>query len=199
MLYAGEAFEVAAPTSDPTVLESEIAVLGPGVMPGGGSRPAAALALARDMLKDGEAADVVLVSDGGGIDDAARAEAERLAAAGIRLSALVLSASAGGSARPDDLTALADAAAPAAAPEPVLGRLGQGARRRPRRRHDRAPLPRPRPAGGRARPCAAPHPLPEVGMRRPLILLAAGALCLLAAGPEALGRLALRADLPARA
>ncbi len=33
-------------------------------------------------------------------------------------------------------------------------------------------------------------------MRRPLILLAAGALCLLAAGPEALGRLALRADLP---
>ncbi len=124
MLYAGEAFEVAAPTSDPTVLESEIAVLGPGVMPGGGSRPAAALALARDMLKDGEAPDVVLVSDGGGIDDAARAEAERLRSAGIRISALVLSASAGGSARPEALTALADAAASASAPDPVLSRLG---------------------------------------------------------------------------
>jgi Ca-activated chloride channel family protein len=123
ILYAGEAYEVAAPTADPAVLESDIAVLGPGVMPGAGSRPASALALAREMLGDLEEADLVLISDGGGFDAATAAEAERLVAAGIRIDLLTLDGRAGGGSDFGNLPDLADAVAPARAPDPVLDRL----------------------------------------------------------------------------
>ena len=90
ILYAGEAYNVAAPTADPATLESQIAVLGPETMPDESSRPAAAMALAGQMLAGLKRADLVLVSDGGGIDDAALAEAARLEAAGVRISALTV-------------------------------------------------------------------------------------------------------------
>lgn len=129
VLYAGEAYEIAAPTADPTILESQIAVLAPDLMPAGGSRPAAALSLAREMLRGSPGAEVVLVSDGGGIDAAAVAEAERLTGDGIGLSTLVLDGSAGGGGDPATLAALGAATAPARAPGPVLDRLAGGGMR----------------------------------------------------------------------
>lgn len=124
MLYSGEAYEVAAPTADPATLESQIAVLGPDTMPGGGSRPAAALALARQMLAGSGGADVVLISDGGGVDDATRAEAERLAAEGIGLSVLTLDGAARGKVDVGALDALG-ATAPARSPDAVFRRLSR--------------------------------------------------------------------------
>ncbi|QIB33687.1 vWA domain-containing protein [Ancylobacter pratisalsi] len=125
LLYSGEAYEVAAPTADPATLESQIAVLGRDTMPGSGSRPASALALARRMLHASRDADLVLISDGGGVDDAARAEAERLAGDGVRLSVLTLTGPAGGSADAAALEALGSLAAPARTPSAVLRRLSQ--------------------------------------------------------------------------
>lgn len=126
VLFAGEAFDVAAPTADPAALESQIAVLARDTMPGAGSRPAAGLALARQMLRGSRGADLVLISDGGGVDDAARAEAERLAGDGVRLSVLMLDGAAGGAGDVAALEALGTAAAPARAPDPVLRRLARG-------------------------------------------------------------------------
>lgn len=123
ILYAGEAYAIAAPTADPAVLESDIAVLGPDTMPAGGSRPAAALALARQMLTGARPADLVLVSDGGGIDAQATTEAGRLRAEGIGLLVLTLDAAAGGPVDRDALVALSDAAAPARSPDRVVDRL----------------------------------------------------------------------------
>nr|WP_246518656.1 vWA domain-containing protein [Ancylobacter lacus] len=125
LLYSGEAYEVAAPTADPATLESQIAVLARDTMPDGGSRPASALALARQMLHDSRDADLVLISDGGGVDGAAQAEAERLVGDGVRLSVLTLTGSAGGSADAAALEALGSLAAPARAPSAVLRRLAQ--------------------------------------------------------------------------
>lgn len=90
ILYANEAYAVAAPTDDPATLQSQIAVLDAAIMPDEGSHPAAALSLAGQMLAGLKRADLVLISDGGGIDPAARAEAARLAEAGVRISALTV-------------------------------------------------------------------------------------------------------------
>ena len=125
LLYSGEAYDVAAPTADPATLESQIAVLGPDTMPSGGSRPAAAIALARQMFQGSRDADLVLISDGGGIDNAARAEAERLVSDGIHLSVLTLTGAAGEPINPKALEALGGVAAPARAPAPVLRRLSR--------------------------------------------------------------------------
>lgn len=126
VLYSGEAYDVAAPTADPATLESQIAVLAPDTMPGGGSRPTTALALARQMLGGSRDADLVLISDGGGIDDATQVEAGRLAGDGIRLSTLALEGAMGGASDGAALEALGSAAASARAPEPVLRRLARG-------------------------------------------------------------------------
>lgn len=125
LLYSGEAYEVAAPTADPATLESQIAVLARDTMPDGGSRPASALALARHILRTSPDADLVLISDGGGVDGAARAEAERLASDGVRLSVLTLTGSVGGSDDAAALDALGSLSAPARAPAAVLRRLSQ--------------------------------------------------------------------------
>ncbi|WP_346898162.1 VWA domain-containing protein [uncultured Roseibium sp.] len=119
ILYAGEAYDVAAPTEDPATLETQIAVLGPDTMPGKGSRPTAALALARQMLLNVPDADLVLISDGGGIDASTAAEAERLTGTGTRLMLLTLSQDASAFAR----LAGVSASAPARAPGPVLRRV----------------------------------------------------------------------------
>ena len=126
ILYSGEAYDVAAPTEDPATLETQIAVLGPDTMPGKGSHPAAALALARQMLSDVPDADLVLISDGGGIDATAAAEAERLTGTGTRLMLLTLSGSANAPVDPEDAFARLSGistSAPARAPGPVLRRI----------------------------------------------------------------------------
>lgn len=103
ILYAGEAYAVAAPTDDPATLETQIAVLDRDTMPDRGSRPAAAMALAGQMLAGLKRADLVLISDGGGVDAPAVAEAARLHAAGVRISALTVAGD-----PPSDPGALAD-------------------------------------------------------------------------------------------
>lgn len=91
ILYAGEAYAVAAPTDDPATLETQISVLDAETMPDEGSRPAAAMAMAGQLLQGLKRADLVLISDGGGVDQAAQAEATRLRDAEIRISALTVS------------------------------------------------------------------------------------------------------------
>lgn len=111
VLYSGEAFTVAAPTADATTLETQIAVMDAQTMPGPGSRAAAALGLAGPLLAGLRRADLVLISDGGGVDAAAEAEADRLAGQGVRISALRVSGTAQGA--PD-------------VPEGALNRLVRG-------------------------------------------------------------------------
>ncbi|WP_417689153.1 VWA domain-containing protein [Roseibium sp.] len=127
ILYDGEAYDVAAPTVDPSTLETQIAVLGPETMPGQGSRPAAAFALARQMLSTFSDGDLVLISDGGGMDAASVAEAERLTSSGARLLLLTLSGTAGPDVPPDIFDRLpgVSAIAAARAPEPVLRQLSE--------------------------------------------------------------------------
>lgn len=88
ILYGGEAYTVAAPTSDLSTLETLIAVLQPDTMPNPGSRVADALGQAGKMLEQPRRADLVVISDGGGVDAQAEAEANRLADMGVRISAL---------------------------------------------------------------------------------------------------------------
>lgn len=90
VLYSGEAYVAAAPTADPRVLESLIAVLDADTMPDKASRPADALAQAGRLLAGLKRADLVLISDGGGVDAAAEAEAQRLQAAGVQIRALTV-------------------------------------------------------------------------------------------------------------
>lgn len=129
ILYNGEAYDIAAPTADPSTLETQIAVLGPDTMPGQGSRPAAALALARHMLSDIPDGDLVLITDGGGIDTAAAAEADRLTNDGARLFLLTL-ANPAGPALPPAIFAELDGVsetAPAKAPGQVLRKIAHPA------------------------------------------------------------------------
>lgn len=90
VLYAGEAFTATAPTLDVGTLQTQIGVLDADTMPGKGSRPAAAIGMAAQMLAGLPRADLVLISDGGGVDAQAMAEADRLAGQGARLWALRL-------------------------------------------------------------------------------------------------------------
>lgn len=88
VLYGGEGFTASAPTLDIASLRTQIGVLDSETMPGQGTRAAAALARAGQMLEGLQRADLILISDGGGIDAAATAEADRLADRGVRISAL---------------------------------------------------------------------------------------------------------------
>ncbi|MDQ1900307.1 VWA domain-containing protein [Paracoccus sp. WLY502] len=90
ILYGGEAFTASAPTLDVATLQTQIGVLDAETMPGKGSRPAAAIGMATQMLAGLPRADLVLISDGGGVDNQAVAEADRLAGQGVRISALRL-------------------------------------------------------------------------------------------------------------
>ena len=89
-LYAGESFLVSVPTQAPETLQSVVAVLAADTMPVSGSRPDRALALAESTLRDAaaERPDIVLVSDGGGTGPVAQEIARRIAARGIRISAV---------------------------------------------------------------------------------------------------------------
>lgn len=90
VLFSGEAFTATAPTLDVGSLQTQIGVLDGDTMPAAGSRPAAAMGMAGQMLAGLPRADLVLISDGGGVDAQAMAEADRLAGQGVRLWALRL-------------------------------------------------------------------------------------------------------------
>lgn len=89
-LFAGESYLVSPPTSDPGSLETAIAVLSGDTLPDRGSRPDRALADARQVLNDADArrADLILISDGGGLGPEALHAARVLAAEGTRVSAV---------------------------------------------------------------------------------------------------------------
>lgn len=110
MVYAGDAYLASAPTSDAQTLQGLIAVLGPGTMPIAGSRPDIALSMARDLFGGAGGiggADLVVISDGGGMGPRTTEEAARLAHDGARVWALALPRAAPG-APPADPAALAD-------------------------------------------------------------------------------------------
>lgn len=87
VVYAGEGYLAAPLTSDIRALGGTIALLGADTVPVSGSRPSAGLAEARNVIAETDliATDVVLLSDGAGLDDAVGAEARALVAAGARL------------------------------------------------------------------------------------------------------------------
>ncbi|SMO43235.1 VWA domain-containing protein [Paracoccus laeviglucosivorans] len=125
ILYAGEAYSAAAPTADPRVLESLLSVLDAETMPDRSSSPSAALALAGQMLTGLQRADLVVISDGGGVDAATVAEAQRLRDAGVRVQALSVTGDPPGDAAA--LSRIADRVAPATAPGPVVAALSRSA------------------------------------------------------------------------
>ena len=105
------------------VLESLIAVLDRDTMPDKSSNPAAALALAGQMLDGLDRGDLVLISDGGGVDAAALAEAQRLGAAGVQVQALSVAGDPAGDA--GALSQIARRVVPADAPGPVIAALSR--------------------------------------------------------------------------
>lgn len=87
-VFAGESFLISVPTEEPQALKSSIAVIDIDTMPVAGSRPDRGLELARATLADAGAqmADVIIVTDGGGIGPDALYQADALAQDGNRLS-----------------------------------------------------------------------------------------------------------------
>ncbi|MGY2048209.1 vWA domain-containing protein [Methylobacterium sp. JK268] len=90
VVYAGDAYVAATPTTDRDALGTVLFALDGATVPERGSNPARGLALARRTLSGmgAVAADVVLLSDGGGVDAAARREAAGLTGDGHRLHTL---------------------------------------------------------------------------------------------------------------
>lgn len=89
-VFAGESFLVSVPTEEPQALKSSVAVIDADTMPVAGSRPDRGLELARATLNDAGAqnADVILITDGGGIDPEAIYQAEAMVQEGVRLSGI---------------------------------------------------------------------------------------------------------------
>lgn len=87
LVYAGDAYLGATFTFDQAALKQLIGASGPDLVPDMGSDPERAILLAQDIfLESGIASgDLVLVTDGGGIDERAIAAAGELRAAGHRL------------------------------------------------------------------------------------------------------------------
>lgn len=90
MLYAADAYVASAPTSDAASLQSLVAVLGAETMPVEGSRPDIALSVARELFagegRPGLAgADLIVISDGGGVGPRAWEEALARSAEGPAL------------------------------------------------------------------------------------------------------------------
>lgn len=90
ILFTGESYLASAPTTDPSTIESLVAVLDEATMPDTGSQPLKALAMGRQLLAQAniETGDFVLVSDGGGLSEVAFAEVEKIRAEGGHVSAI---------------------------------------------------------------------------------------------------------------
>lgn len=135
VVYAGDAYLAMPPTTDRDSLGTTLFALDADTVPDRGTHPERGLALARRILAEANvvAADIVLVSDGDGIGEAARREAASIAAKGWHLQALFVPAAKGlppGSPKPDRaaLDALAKEGngrtADIDAPTPVLDAVG---------------------------------------------------------------------------
>lgn len=94
IVFAGDAYVATDMTGDHLQLGQTLSLVDAATVPDGGSRPARALALAAQLLADAEviAGDVVLFTDGDGLDAASLAAAARIAGQGARLSLVSLRA-----------------------------------------------------------------------------------------------------------
>ena len=141
--FAGDAYLVSPPTADRKGLETTLFSLDGGAVPDLGSAPTRALALARKTLADAEvvSGDVILITDGGGIDEGARNEARALADDGHAVHALYVAPKAPSAAPPGpkptgrpELDALASIGGGTASDiehlAPVEDRLARGAAQR---------------------------------------------------------------------
>lgn len=92
IVYAGDAYLASALTADTRQIGLSLSLLDGEVVPDQGSRPALALAMAREVLEQSEivAGDVVLLTDGAGLGPEAIAQAGGIASGGGRLSVVHL-------------------------------------------------------------------------------------------------------------
>lgn len=135
IVYAGDAYTALSPTTDRDSLATTLFALDADTVPDRGSHPERGLALARRLLAEANvvSADVVLISDGDGIGQAAEREATAIRDEGWQLHALFVPAARAlppGAPRPDRaaLDRLAreggGRAADIDAPQTVLDRVG---------------------------------------------------------------------------
>jgi Ca-activated chloride channel family protein len=135
VVYAGDAYLAVPPTTDRDALGSTLFALDGDVIPDRGSHPERGLALARRTLGEAGviAGDVVLITDGDGIGEAALREAAAIRGKGWHLHGLFVSAGPTlpkGTPRPDRtaldrlVAAGAGTSAEIEAPDPVLDRVG---------------------------------------------------------------------------
>ena len=135
IVYAGDAYTALSPTNDRETLATTLFALDADTVPDRGSHPERGLALARRTLAEANfvAADVVLISDGDGIGQAAEREAAAIRDKGWQLHALFVPAAKAlppGAPRPDRaaLDRLSGAGGGRAAdidnPQAVLDRVG---------------------------------------------------------------------------
>ncbi|KQT09904.1 hypothetical protein ASG40_09205 [Methylobacterium sp. Leaf399] len=135
VVYAGDAYLAIPPTTDRDALGATLFAIDADTVPDRGSHPERGLALARRTLEEAGviAGDVVLITDGDGIGEAATREAAAIRAKGWALSGLFVPATQRlpeGVPRPDraSLDRLVGTgggvAADIGAPEAVLGRVG---------------------------------------------------------------------------
>ncbi|BAU89494.1 von Willebrand factor type A [Methylorubrum populi] len=135
IVFAGDAYTALSPTNDRETLATTLFALDADTVPDRGSHPERGLALARRTLAEANvvAADVVLISDGDGIGQAAEREAAAIRDKGWQLHALFVPAAKAlppGAPRPDRaaLDRLAGAGGGRAAdidsPQAVLDRVG---------------------------------------------------------------------------
>lgn len=94
VVYAGDAYLATSPTTDRDSLEATLFTLDADTVPDRGSHPERGLALARRTLAEADvvAADVVLISDGDGIGEAALREARAIRDRGWSVQALFVPA-----------------------------------------------------------------------------------------------------------
>ncbi|MFD1356064.1 vWA domain-containing protein [Methylorubrum suomiense] len=135
LVYAGDAYTAVSPTTDRDAIGTTLFALDADTVPDRGTHPERGLALARRILAEANvvAADVVLITDGDGIGQAAEREAAAIRAKGWQLHSLFVPA---GKALPPgapatDRTALDRLAASGGgksadidAPQAVLDRVG---------------------------------------------------------------------------
>ncbi len=136
VVYGGDAYLASAFTSDAAALGQTIAFLDGETMPDPGSRPERALALARKITIDAEIVlgDIVLITDGDGINAETRAGAARLAEIGAPLSTVYVPSQQGEGRSRAEVDGLAEAGGGARGdlldPFPVTRALDQGMQRR---------------------------------------------------------------------
>lgn len=94
IVYAGDAYVATDMTLDHLQLGQTLSLIGPDLVPDGGSRPARALEQALGMLRAAQvlAGDVVIFSDGVGLDAQSLRAAQEIAGQGARLSLVALDA-----------------------------------------------------------------------------------------------------------